>query len=229
MAEMKLAEKLYDNAYLAYNDERYQDAISLSVDGLQKYPQAQLAPKFQLLHAYSIARTTDERTFKAELNTIVKTWPGTDESKKAEQIISYLNQKTPQLKIEEDKQIAVELFKADTTSIHVFALVIIDPAFNINQATFDVISYNIDNYTNKNYRTEGSLVNGKYIMITVSGFSGFSQVLAYYKKFSIEKYVRNPSGKMMMSFIINGDNLKIMNKDGNPVRYQLFFKEKYLK
>jgi hypothetical protein len=229
MAEMKLAETLYDNAYIAYNEERFLDAISLCIDGLQKYPQAQLAPKFQLLHAYSVARTMDERTFKAELNTIVKTWPNTDESRKAEQIIAYLNQKTPQLKIEEDKQIAAELYKADTTSIHVFALIIIDPAFNINQATFDVISYNIDNYTNKNYRTEGTLVNGKYIMITVSGFPDFSQTLTYYKKFNVEKNIRNPSGKTMMSFIINGDNLKILNKDGNPGRYQIFFKEKYIK
>ena len=50
-------------------------------------------------------------------------------------------------------------------------LIITDPAFNLNQASFDVISYNIDNYTNKNFKTEGSLVDNKYIMITVSGFS----------------------------------------------------------
>ena len=58
-----------------------------------------------------------------------------------------------------------------------FVLIITDPAFNINQATFDVISYNIDNYTNKNYRTEGLLVDNKYIMITVSGFSDYTQSL----------------------------------------------------
>jgi len=104
-----------------------------------------------------------------------------------------------------------------------------DPAFNINQATFDVISYNIDNYTNKNYRTEGILIPNKYIMITVSGFSNYTQVMDYYKKFNAEKNLRNPSGKKTMTFIINGDNLKILNNDGNPARYQLFFMENYLK
>ena len=108
-----------------------------------------------LLHAYSVARISDERSFKEELNNLIKTWPETAESKKAEEIITYLNQKTPELKVEEDKEIAAELYIADTTATHVFALIITDPAFNINQATFDVISYNIDNYTNKNYRTEG--------------------------------------------------------------------------
>ena len=63
----------------------------------------------------------------------------------------------PELKIEEEKEIATELYVADTIPLHSFAIVIMDPSFNINQATFDVISYNIDNYTNKNYRTEGQL------------------------------------------------------------------------
>ena len=33
----------------------------------------------------------------------------------------------------------------------------------------------------------------------------------------------------MMTFIISNDNLKVLNKDKNPGRYQLFFMEKYLK
>ena len=229
IAEMKMAEKTYNEAFTAFTEERFNDAISLCVDGLQKYPQSQLAPKFQLLRAYCVARTSDERSLKAELNVVIKSWPKTQESKKAEEIIAYLNQKTPELKVEEDKVIAAELYKKDTTVTHVFALIITDPAFNINQATFDVISYNIDNYTNKNYRTEGSLVPKKYIMIAVSGFSNYGQALDYYNKFSAEKNVRNSSGKNMMTFIITMENLKILNKDGNPGRYQLFFKENYLK
>jgi tetratricopeptide (TPR) repeat protein len=229
MAEMKLAEKTYDDAYTAYKEERYNDAITLCVDGLQRFPQDQLAPKFQLLHAYAVARTNDERSFKAELNTLVKTWPKTKESERAQEIITYLDQKSPELKVEEEKVIAAELYKKDTTVTHVFALIINDPAFNINQATFDVISYNIDNYTNKNYRTEGSLATNKYIMITVSGFPDYAQAMDYYNKFSAEKNIRNSSGKKMMTFIINMENLQILAKDGNPDRYQIFFMENYLK
>ena len=229
MAEMKLAETKYNEAYLAYTEERFNDAIALCADGLQKYPQNQLAPKFQLLRAFSVARTSDERSFRNELNTVTKSWPKTEESRKAAEMIAFLDQKSPDLKVEDDIQIAKELYKIDTAVTHVFALVILDPKFNINQATFDVISYNIDNYTNKNYRTEGNMVINKYIIITVSGFRDYSQALDYYNKFSAEKNVRNPSGKKMLTFVINNDNLKILNTDGNPDRYQLFFKENYLK
>ena len=229
VADLKLSEKIYQDAYNAYNNEKFNDAIALCDEGIKKYPQDVLIPKFQLLKAYSSARISDERSFKQELADIVKTYPKTDESNKAEEIIAFLNQKIPELKVEEDKQIASEIYLADTISNHVFVLIIPDPAFNINQATFDVISYNIDNYTNKNYRTEGILVDNKYIMITVSGFTNFRQSFEYYNSFLFEKLVRNSSNTKMMTFIISNENLKVLNKDKNPGRYQLFFTEKYLK
>ena len=158
MADLKMAEKLYQDAYNTYAAEKFNEAISICDDALKKYPEDLLAPKFMLLRAYSVARISDERTFKEELNKLIKAWPETTESKKAGEIIAFLNQKIPELKVEEDKVIAAELYTADTTVNHVFALIITDPAFNVNQASFDVISYNIDNFTNKNYKTEGFLL-----------------------------------------------------------------------
>ncbi|MEI8225419.1 MAG: tetratricopeptide repeat protein, partial [Bacteroidota bacterium] len=223
MADLKMAERLYEEAYNAYNNEKFNDAIALCDDALKKHPQGILAPKFLLLRAYSVARISDERSFKEELNNLIKTWPETAESKKAQEIIAFLNQKIPELKIEEEKEIATELYIADTTVNHVFVLIVSDPAFNINLATFDIISYNIDNYTNKNYRTEGLIVDNKYIMISVSGFSDYAQTFDYYSAFRTDQIVRNPSGTKMMTFIISINNLKALNNDKNPGRYQLFF------
>jgi len=229
MADLKMAENLYQEAYFAYNGETFNDAISICNDAMQKYPEDLLAPKFMLLRAYAIGRISDERIFKEELNNIIKKWPETAESAKAKELIAFLNQTLPELKIEEDKVIAAELFIADTTTNHLFALIITDPSFNINLATFDVISYNIDNYTNNNYRTSGTLVDNKYIMITVSGFSDYTQTLNYYRNFSTDKLIRNSSGVRMMTFIISDDNIKVLNNDKDPGRYQLFFMEHYLK
>ena len=133
------------------------------------------------------------------------------------------------MKVEEDKKIATEIYAADTTSTHVFVLIISDPAFNLNQASFDVISYNIDNYTNKNYKTEAALVENKYIQIIVSGFAGYNQALEYYNAFKIEKSIRNSTGAKILTFIISDTNLKVLKNDRDPGRYMLFFREKYLK
>jgi hypothetical protein len=182
-----------------------------------------------LLRAYSVARVSDERSFREELSILKKSWPGTEESSKAGELIAYLDQKMPELRVEEDKEVAAQLYVADKISPFNFSLIIMDRTFNINQATFDVISYNIDNYTNKNYRTEGTLIDDKYIMISISGFTGYEEAWNYFRDFRTDQIVRNPSNASMITFLINNPNLEILRKDKNPERYFLFFNENYLK
>lgn len=229
LAERQVTEVLYESAFNAYNAEKFTEAIAIINEALQKYPTDELAPKFMLLHSYAIARISDERTLKEDLNILIDTWPNSPESKKAGELIAYLNKKVPELKIEEDKEIAREIYVADTASINTFALIINNATFNVNQATFDVISYNIDNYTNRNYRTEGTLIENKFIMITVSGFRSFREALDYYKAFDRGKVIRNINGSETMSFVINRENLASLLKDKSPERYEIFFRENLLK
>ncbi|MFZ0280453.1 MAG: hypothetical protein WAL29_02290 [Bacteroidales bacterium] len=227
IARMKAAERLYQNAYAFYTQENFIEAIRVCDSALINQPREALAPKFMLLHSYATARISDERTFKEDLNKLIKQWPETDEGKRAASLITYLNQEIPELKIEEEKEIATELYIADTIPVHSFVLVISDPSFNINQASFDVISYNIDNYTNRNYRTVARLID-KFIMITVSGFTDNSLAREYYNGFYPDKILRNSSSAKPFYFLINSDNLKTLEQDKNPERYYLFFNEKYL-
>jgi tetratricopeptide (TPR) repeat protein len=228
MAEIRESEKQYDAAYNLYSSEDFTGAIAICDSVIINKPGENLVPKFMLLRAYSVARISDERGFKEELDRLIKAWPETAEGKKAAEIAAYLNQKIPELKIEEDKAIAAELYLADTTALYSFWVIIMDNAFNVNQAAFDVISYNIDNYTNKNYGTQGFLVDNKYVRIIVSGFSDNSQAWEYYDSFKAEKAIRNTSGARIMTFLINSNNSEKLEKDKNPERYYLFFNENYL-
>jgi hypothetical protein len=219
---------LYQSAYDAYLNENFTGSIAACDSGLVQYSKNELAPKFMLLKAYCIARTSDERALKDQLSKLIKQWPETPETRKASEIIAYLNKQIPTLKVEEDKQIASEIYIDDKNSPHLFALIIQNASFNVNQATFDVISYNIDNYQKQNFRAEGTLVDNKYIMITVSGFADLKAAMDYYNSFRMDKIVRNASGSPMMTFIIGTKNLDALKKDKDPERYRLFFNEKYL-
>ncbi len=229
LAESRLIEQLYQDTYSKYVNENFTGAISQCDLALKNYGQEELAPKFLLLKAYSVGRISDERSFKEQLASLIEQYPGTEESVNAAEIIAFINKTVPELKVEEEKEIAAELFVADTAARHIFVLIIMDPAFNINQASFDVISYNIDNYTNQNYRTQGSLVDNRYIMITVSGFSDNSKAWDYYRTAGTVPFLRNTSGAGIMTFLINDNNLGVLEKDKNPERYLLFFNENYLK
>jgi hypothetical protein len=219
---------MYESAYDAYLKEDFSGALSICSDAMKKFSKDDLIPKFMLLKSYCIARTSDERSFKEALNGLIKAYPSSPESARATEIIAYLNNKMPELKVEEDKQIASEIYKDEMDSPHSFALIIQSPTFNLNQATFDVISHNIDNYTNKNLRTQGSLIDDKYIILTVSGFARTEEAMEYYKSFRVDEIVRNQSSAKMITFIIGKTNLEAFLKDKDPQRYLIFFREKYL-
>ncbi|HPV16522.1 MAG TPA: tetratricopeptide repeat protein [Bacteroidales bacterium] len=229
MAQIRKSEELYQKAFDLYKAEDFTSSISLCDSALAENPSGSLSPKFMLLRAYSIARISDERTFKDELNRLIKTWPETEEAKRATELSAHLNQKMPELKIEEDKAIASEIFVADTTAPYSFMVIIMDRGFNINQASFDVISHNIDNYTDRNYKTEGLLVNNSYIRITVSGFSDNRAAWKYFNSFDPGNIIRNSSGARIMTFLINEANRRALEEDKNPERYFLFFNENYRK
>ncbi|MDR2887277.1 MAG: tetratricopeptide repeat protein [Bacteroidales bacterium] len=228
LAELKAVETLYEKAYTQYSAEDFASSIATVNEALGKFAGDALAPKFMLLKAYCVAKTGDERRFKEELNRLIRQFPESAEAIKASEISAFLNQTVPELKVEEDRQTAREIYSADKSANHYFAVVIDNPAFNMNQATFDIISYNIDNYTNSNYRTEGDMVVGKFTIITVSGFRDFREALGYYTAFSAEKSIRNPEGNKIHTFLISRANLNILKSDGNIGSYDIFFRENIL-
>ncbi|HVN59206.1 MAG TPA: tetratricopeptide repeat protein [Bacteroidales bacterium] len=220
--------RLYQSAYELYRKEDFKGTIALCEQALSRYPKDELVPKFMLLQSYCTAKIADERAFKESLNKLIKAYPSSQEATRAKDIVAFINNKVPELKVEEDKQVASEIYIQEPAAVHTFVVIIENPAFNINQATFDVISYNIDNYTNKNLRTSGSLVDDKFIIIAVSGFQKPEDAMDYYKTFKPE-IIRNPSDSRILDFIIGKTNMDAFMKDKKPERYLLFFKEKYLK
>lgn len=228
LAAQRRVEQLYQEAYNQYIGENFTTAITLSNNAIMEFGEDDLAPKFHLLRAFSTGRISDERTFREELSALIKKYPGTEETKRAEEIIASIDQQIPELKVEEEKVIAAELYTAGPGSRFFFTIIIMDPTFNINQASFDVISYNIDNYTDRNYRTEGTLTDNRYYLITVSGFRDNDAAWEYYKASSSVPFIRNPSGARVLTFLINEENLKVLETDRNPERYFIFFNENYL-
>ncbi len=228
MAEAEMIGSLYSEAYKAYVAEDYTRSLDIIEKALRDYPQSDLAPKFMLLKVYATGPTGDIRRLKPVLDEIIKTSPGTEEAEKALELTAFLDQEAPEIKIEEEKQVAATLFDSDTTARLSFCLVITGNEININQVSFDVISYNIDNYTNKNFRTEGSLTDDRYVIVYVSGFSDNNEAWDYFRAFSPARVLRNPSETGVMTFLISSSNRAILENDKNPERYLLFFRDNYL-
>ena len=169
---------LYETAYEHYIEGRYYEARSICENIIKSVSGHDLIPKVKLLKALTYAATGDERTYREQLSALVKEFPSTDQAVRARELMGALDQEKPELRVEEDRQIAAEIYFYEPEESHLFVLLIEDPAFNLNQATFDVINFNIDNYTDRNFRAEGQLVSNRFLLMTVRGFTSTDEAMA---------------------------------------------------
>lgn len=219
---------LYEQAYNLYLAGEFEQSRGVCEKINTESPSHDLAPKARLLMALTWAGTGNERIYRETLSALVKQFPLTEEAKRASGLIAALDREQPELRLEEDRQIAAELYLHEPDAEHVFALIIENPSFNINQATFDVINFNIDYYTSRNFRAEGNLIGNRFILITVGRFTTTAEAMEYYRNFDALKIIRNSSPGTTRTCIISDRNLETLRADGDPARYLLFFREKYL-
>jgi tetratricopeptide (TPR) repeat protein len=219
--------RLYEEAYNAYRQGSYDASLTICSQILATTQDHTLLPKVRLLNSLNLAGLQDERGYRESLTALVKTFPGSEEAIRASELLAVLNEEMPELKVEEDRQIASEIYYHEPEARHLFVLLITNPGFNINQASFDVINYNIDNYTNRNFKAEGRLIENKFVIITVSQFSTVADATEYFNSFNALTIVRNTSAATTMTFIITERNLDTLLADKDPARYMLFFREKY--
>jgi len=218
---------MYEEAYTQFRAGNLQAALSICENLNSKSLGHSLAPKIQLLHAIVLGSMSDEKGYRETLALLVKNFPGTEEATRASELISVIDKEMPELKVEEDRVVAAELYLYEPDAPHLFVLLIENPAFNINQATFDVINYNIDNYTTRNFRAAGELVDNSFIIITVGNFTSLTDALEYFNAFKPLTLIRNSTTATTKTFIITNRNLEALIADKDPARYLLFFREKY--
>jgi TolA-binding protein len=226
--EEKRSAQLYNQAFEEYKKGNYTAALSLCETGMERYHGSELMPKFNLLKAFAMATIVDERELKGILSAIVQQFPGTPEAERASGLIEHLNTEIPELKIEEEQQIARELFSTDITGPHYFVAVIMNNNEDINRLTFDVINFNIDNYTSDNYSANGELVSNRFVMITVGTFPGRDEAAAYMDSFDPALIFGDHTSARVITFIITPFNMDILKKENDPEKYNLFFMENYL-
>jgi tetratricopeptide (TPR) repeat protein len=223
-----ITDKMYERAYELFIGGNLEQARLMCDDIAATTPDHPLIPKVKLLRSLTLAGTGNEREYRESLSALIKNHPSTPEAARASELMASLDREMPDLRVEEDRQIAAEIYLFDPEKPHLFVLLIENPTFNINQATFDVINFNIDNYPNRNLRAEGSLVDNKFITVTVSSFTSANDAMEYYTSFNPLTLIRNSSPATTKTFVISTENMETLLKDMDPARYIVFFREKYL-
>ena len=91
-------QKLYEEAFKLYSEEKFEDSKKLIDNALQKYPKDLLVPKFTLLQAFNTGKTAGKEIMILQLEQLMLNYGKTPEGMKAAEMLKNLKS---DLKIEQ--------------------------------------------------------------------------------------------------------------------------------
>jgi len=221
--------KLYESAYDDYSIGNYASSYDKASQGIINYPNHKLIPKFIFVKALSNGKLTNIETLRTDLNFLIKEYPKSEEAGSAKDIITMMDVQHPEAKEAEEKVIAKEIYKqAADDEKHFFAIVVDSKKSNYNQLVFNIINFNLDNYSNSNLTVKTENLGTKNQMVVISAFNNKVEALNYYNTATKDNKVYKDIGNnALASFIISETNLATLRKDLSESTYMKFFKENY--
>lgn len=220
----KEIDNLFEQTYTAYNNQNYPQVLTNVQLAFNQYKASPAIPKFAMLRALAIGKTSDVMTFRTELNEIIKQYPKDEVSTRAKEIINYLNSYKPETKQQEDLKVAVVTYALEEQTIYYVGLVV-QKQEDMNQVMFDIINFNLDNFSNEKLELNTEAIGDNYKILTIRSFTDKAKASAYLKAIGAKPEVfKNVKGTSRELFIISPANYSILLKQKSADSYLQFFK-----
>ncbi len=227
--EMKVT-RLYEGIYEKYQSRDYQGVITAADTAVARNPDDPLVPKFMYIKALSLGALIGEEEMKTELDSLIAHYPATEEGIKAQEIIDYMYVAFPVIKeADEAKEAEVLYTDFDPDQEHYFLLAM-QAGENINQVSFDLLNYNLDNFLEYDLSVERLELNDGYQMIVVQIFTnaeGAGRYLDVIRENSSQIVAGVPETNYRM-MIISLDNFAVLSAEKIHNPYYLFYLKHYL-
>jgi hypothetical protein len=216
--------RYFEQTYSFYNSGNYQQVIANVQTAFNQFKNDPSIPKFAMLRALAIGKTSDMITFRNELNLIVSQYPKDEVSTRAKEIINYLNTYKPETKQQEDLKVAQVTYALEEKTIYYMAIVV-DKQEDVNQVVFDIINFNLDNFSSDKLELNNENIGKNYKVITIRTFAEKDKAMSYFKAISAKPEVfKNVKGATRQLFIISPANYQILQKQESADSYLQFFK-----
>ena len=221
-------ENLYQQTYAQFSEERFADASQSIQYAMASFPENELAPKFYLLEAMLEGKTGGPMAYRSRLDTVVTKFPGTEEATRAKEIMANLENFNPDLKAAVDSIEAREIYNADIEGPHFFGMVINSKEGDENQAIFNLINLNLDNYPDAGLNVNSEILNGTHQIILVKQFADAATAMDYLAIASTNAaVVKDIKTDDVLFFVISPENLRTLIEDKNAQKYMLHFNRLY--
>jgi tetratricopeptide (TPR) repeat protein len=244
--ELKEAEErvVYEPIYRAYTERNYAYVIEQSSRIILEEPDNHLICKYRLLRAictgYSDAPYSIKENYQRELNELVQKCPGSDEAKRAEELLAGLNGGKPDLTEEpkvdegngEGNEVKPEVespFKIDEGPEQYVAVVLPVQGTNINTTKATVSDFNSQYYNSNGLKVTNNLIDKTSHIVLVKSFTKIADAQEYIGTLnSVDdaklKELVDPKNKI---FVISKSNYITLFKTKSLDLYLQFYEQNY--
>jgi len=216
----------YDETYVAYNKAEYRLVIRNAEMALAKFSHTELFPRFHLLRALATGGLHGREAMKTELEMLVADYPEHEVSDYAKEMIEYIYNIAPEIKIADTQARAEEIYTFEPTKIHYF-VIYAEKGSNLNQINFNIINFNLDNFNELNLAIQKEALE-ENTMFIIQEFPDFNNGSRYKEAFLKGQDVfRDVDVGKIKLFLITTENLDVLLEDKDVEKYVLFYEKFY--
>ncbi|MBL7112365.1 MAG: tetratricopeptide repeat protein [Bacteroidales bacterium] len=221
--------RFYESTYNKYQEGYYYQVMVDADTAMQRYKESELLPRFFFLKVLSIGHTRDRLVFAEALDSLANMYPGNEVAQTALEMIAYLMEADPVVKLETEKQEAEDIYTADSTG-QFFVGYIVDRMVDVNQLKFEIINFNLDHYPNKTFDITNNNLDNNQVLILVKSFANIPRAWEYYDSIAGNELILSVIGDLSYSrCIISKGNATKLIEDKIASRYLIFYNKHYMR
>ena len=234
-------DSLYSLTYKAYNESNFEKVFKHVAYIRQNYPLSTLMPKFLFLNALSIGKKETPDKFKVALDSLVLTYPQSDVSAMAKDILALINQgqeaktgtssgsllsRREEKTKEEINEISPQQFSTEKETKHRLLLISTLNKENMNKLLYNIAAFNFSSFMIKDFDLVISKLDSTQSVLSVTNFESYDEAVWYVSSLksdvSISKLLTDFQAKKV---IISEENYALL-KTGFSLNDYLAFQAK---
>lgn len=224
--ERKLLEtEQYSAMYSQFKRGNYLPVMAGCDSVLANEPQNHLRAKHHLLKAMCIGNLRMRDAFIAALTEVKTQYPGTDEAKGAEQILTNLQQQAP---VGEVPAPAGPAYHFEDGK-HYFAMVVPNGVVDVNTVKAKLTDFNAQYFPGTTVQVQASFLDADHQVVQLTLFDSKEDAMNFYDLYLSDKQVlAGINDKQYPAFAISPDNYAELYKSKDVGAYSAFFASNYL-
>ncbi len=222
----------YDDAYADFENGKFQQAYSKSLNAKTKFGAANIfQPRFALLSAMCIGNLQGKEAYVAALKEVVGKYPNTDEQKRAREILRLLGGAVASLP--GGKSEASKKFNVEDDKLH-YIIVSFDGDVKINDKKNSISDFNKKFYKLEKLRITplflGSDPQDRKPMIVIRRFKNKLAAMQYYEGIQANSgdFIKDDEGVPYNIFAVSQNNYREILRSKSIEGYKDFFDDNYL-